>query len=224
MRQTTKDKVTKILGYTPSLDMSKFSRIRRIWANMKSRCYNPNNIAYKYYGQKGICVCDEWLQFPNFVAWAFTNGYKDNLSIDRIDSNGNYEPQNCRWVDNYTQANNTSKNHKTPLGTIGELSRKYNINYGTLTNRINRAKMDVSEAISSGKKYHYKPVVQYDIAGNYITEYPSIKDAANAFCRDGHVFGARIYITKCCKHQIASYRGSKFEFKKLPKKMEDIDL
>ena len=218
--KSTKDKVKAILGYEPQIDMSKHSRIRRIWADMKSRCYNSNCKAYKYYGQKGICVCNEWLQFPNFVAWAFTNGYKDNLSIDRIDSNGNYEPQNCRWVDNYTQANNTSRNHKTPLGTIGELSRKYNINYGTLTNRINRAKMDVSEAISIGKKYHYKPVVQYDIEGNYITEYPSIKDAANAFCRDGHVFGARRYITKCCKHQIASYRGSKFEFKKLPKEIE----
>lgn len=222
MRKTTKDKVKEILGYVPHIDMSKYSRIRRIWANMKSRCYNPNNHGYKYYGQKGVSVCSEWLHFPNFVAWASTNGYRNNLSIDRIDGNGNYEPQNCRWVDNFIQANNTSRNHFTELGTIGELSRKYNINYGTLTNRIKRAKMNAIDAISKGKKYHYKPVVQYDIEGNYIAEYPSIKDAGEAFCKNGHVFGAKKYITECCKHQRVSYRGCKFEFKNFTKEGGEV--
>lgn len=213
MKQVTKDKVTKLLGYPPSIDVSKYSRIRRIWANMKNRCFNTNAISYKYYGGKGVSICDEWLSFPIFVVWAIKSGYTDNLSIDRIDSNGNYEPTNCRWVDRFTQANNTARNYYTSLGTIGELSRMYNINYGTLTNRIKRAKMNVSDAISQGKKYHYKAVVQFDIEGNFIKEYPSITAAAKEFCKNGHFYGAMMYISKCCKHKIEKYNNYVFRFK-----------
>ena len=213
MKKTTKDKVKEILGYIPQIDMSKYSRIRRIWANMKSRCYNPKSNAYKYYGQKGIKVCKEWHSFPTFIVWAVQHGYSNELSIDRIDVNGNYEPSNCRWVDAITQMNNTSRNHRTTLGTIAELSRKYNINYGTLTNRIKRAKMNISDAIGAGSKYHYKPIVQYDVEGNYINEYDSLNAAAKAMCTNGHFYSARTYISKCCNGKIKLYRGYKFEFK-----------
>lgn len=86
------------------------TRIYCIWDGMKSRCYNKNHRAFKNYGGRGIKICDEWLDkengIVNFYNWAVQNGYKDNLSIDRIDVNGNYEPNNCRWVDNKTQSNN----------------------------------------------------------------------------------------------------------------------
>ena len=87
------------------------SRLYHIWNAMRQRCENPNAISYKYYGEKGIFVCEEWKKFSNFCAWALSNGYNDNLTIDRINSNGNYEPSNCKWATNKEQQNHTSYNH-----------------------------------------------------------------------------------------------------------------
>lgn len=84
-------------------------RIYYIWEGMKSRCLYPKNASYKYYGGKGIRVCDEWLEFDNFYDWAIKNGYKKNLSIDRIDSGGDYCPSNCKWV---TLSENSQKTGK----------------------------------------------------------------------------------------------------------------
>lgn len=96
------------------------TRVYRIWKGMKKRCYNKNTIDYKkWYGEEGVTVCDEWREsFELFYKWAMENGYRDDLSIDRIDPYGNYEPSNCRWADAKTQANNkrtkVGGRHQTP--------------------------------------------------------------------------------------------------------------
>ena len=83
------------------------TRINRIYWGMKARCYNKNFHKYKYYGARGITICEEWKNdFLSFYSWAINNGYKNNLSIDRINNDGNYEPSNCRWATAVQQANN----------------------------------------------------------------------------------------------------------------------
>lgn len=83
------------------------SRLYEIYHGMKKRCYNPNCKAYARYGGRGITICDEWLDsFESFREWALSNGYQDNLSIDRIDNDGLYAPENCRWESSATQRRN----------------------------------------------------------------------------------------------------------------------
>lgn len=94
----------------------KRTRLFHIWEGMLERCYKPNRSNYKYYGEKGVTVCDEWrLDFNIFAIWAVTHGYDNNLTIDRINPFGNYTPDNCRWVTWKVQANNKRNNFRQPV-------------------------------------------------------------------------------------------------------------
>jgi len=120
------------------------SRIMDIYAHMKQRCYNSKSHNYEAYGGRGITVCEAWLNsdngFNNFYKWALQNGYDENLTIDRVDVNGNYEPNNCRWANAVTQANNRRNTiYLTIEGetkTIGEWAKENNLNTATLRGRI----------------------------------------------------------------------------------------
>lgn len=118
------------------------TRLYHIWNNMIQRCYQPHNKRWDCYGERGIRVCDEWRDFGNFQKWALENGYSDDLTIDRIDNDGNYEPSNCRWADVGTQANNKSTNHylehKGKKLTLTQLARAIGMSPKTLSTRLCR--------------------------------------------------------------------------------------
>jgi hypothetical protein len=105
------------------------TRLYNIWKAMNNRCYSPNNIGYKYYGGRGITVCEEWRYSPvNFIKWAESTNYSPDLSIDRIDINGNYSPSNCRWATLSQQ----SKNRRPYKISHGRADSKYCYSFSRL--------------------------------------------------------------------------------------------
>lgn len=138
------------------------NRLYSVWCTMKARCTNPNNEKYAIYGGRGISVCNEWMHdFPAFSEWAVSAGYDFDASygectLDRIDVNGNYEPDNCRWVDAKTQATNKRpreyRTHGLEIDCFGEhyvsireLASSYGIDSAKLERRIHR--MTAEEAL-----------------------------------------------------------------------------
>ena len=120
------------------------TRIYNEWLGMKARCYNKNAEDYDRYGGRGIKVCEEWRDnFQAFYDWAMSNGYSDDLTIDRIDNDGNYEPLNCRWADIHTQnrnrRSNVMVNYKGQRMCLKDAAEASGISYGTLSSRYNRS-------------------------------------------------------------------------------------
>lgn len=115
----------------------------RRWVGMRRRCYLKSEREYERYGGRGIKVCEEWKNdFIPFMEWALSNGYDEKLTLDRIDTNGDYEPNNCRWVSRKEQNNNKSDNVKLTLNGVTrnmvEWSEITGINYQTLQGRVRR--------------------------------------------------------------------------------------
>lgn len=124
---------------------SEYFYLYRRYNDIKTRCYNKNREKYKIYGGRGIEMCEEWKNsYESFKDWALQNGWDKNLSIDRINNNGNYEPSNCRWVDNYVQANNKSNNVIIEIDgvkkNLTQWARYYGVNVKTAHTRYSRNK------------------------------------------------------------------------------------
>lgn len=128
------------------------SRLYRIWILMRERCNNINTPPYKDYGGRGIKVCDEWNDYENFYAWAMENNYSDDLTIDRIDTNGNYCPDNCRWATRKEQQNNRRNNRLIAFDgktqTVAQWAEEYNIDNAVLFNRLNYG-WDIEKALTT---------------------------------------------------------------------------
>lgn len=118
------------------------TRIYQTWQGMKARCNNVHDVRYHDYGGRGITVCREWENnFNSFYKWAVENGYSDDLTIDRIDNNKGYSPDNCRWADSITQSNNRRSNIKITIGnstrSLMEWCTIFDLDYKTMNARYN---------------------------------------------------------------------------------------
>lgn len=139
----------------------KKTRLNNIYCHMKDRCHNPNSDMYKYYGARGIEVCLEWRNSYNtFKEWALSNGYSEDLTIDRIDNNKGYCPVNCRWITMKEQSRNKRSNrlitYKGETKTLTEWAEITGVNRRTLQNRLCRSHMDVELAFCKDKLYGNK--------------------------------------------------------------------
>lgn len=145
------------------------TQLYNVWCNMRARCYDTKNNRYNTYGGNGIKVCDEWLGehgFENFMKWAYENGYTEEktatghnkLTIDRIDFNGNYEPNNCRWATMQEQQNNRKDNkyitYNGETKTMAQWARKLNVPYYRIQSRMFKG-MSFEDAIKDCN-YHDK--------------------------------------------------------------------
>lgn len=145
--------------------MCKHSRLSNIFHNMKARCYVPNNRGYMNYGGRGITLCKEWADssksgkgnrtrgYIAFKQWALVNGYKDKLTIDRIDVNKGYSPDNCRWVDTRTQNNNRRNNfyitYQGRVQSLADWCREFHLNYEKTFRRIHDLHWSLTRAFET---------------------------------------------------------------------------
>lgn len=123
------------------------TRLYNIWQGMKQRCYDSNTKEYRLYGERGIGICKEWMTSTCFLEWAMGNGYEDHLTIDRINNDGNYEPDNCRWATLKEQARNKRNTHTLSIGAesmcISAWSALLDIPINTIVNRLSRGLSDI---------------------------------------------------------------------------------
>ena len=172
----------------PYADKTKL-RIHRTWQNMMWRCYRQEHTSYKYYGGRGIKVCKEWQEFEPFYQWALDSGYANNLTIDRINNNGNYEPSNCRWATTKQQANNKRNSRLITFSgetkTVSEWAEIVGISQQAMDERLKSPNWSIEDALTIPAKTRKvkqplfaKKVNQLSLEGELIKTWDSITDAA----------------------------------------------
>ena len=127
-----------------------------VWWAMISRCKNPNNKSYKNYGGRGIRVCDEWTHSSKFFEWAIKNGYAEGLTIERIDVNRGYEPNNCKWIPKEEQARNKTNNRMIEINgerkCLAQWCEEYSVDYFMVHQRICKLGWSPEKALNTPKK------------------------------------------------------------------------
>lgn len=167
------------------------TRLYRIWINMKTRCYNKNAPNYKKYGFKGITIHKEWINnFKAFQEWSLSNGYADDLTIDRIDCTKGYEPSNCRWTTYKQQARNKTKNklitYNGETHCISEWGEILGVDYRNIWQRL-KNRLSIADALST-ENFQKRKVECIELK----TVFPSITEAKKQLNIKG------CHICDCC--------------------------
>lgn len=194
----------------------KGTRLYETWQGMKKRCNNPNSKSYKRYGAQGIKVCPEWENdFQAFCDWAMAHGYTDELTIDRIDNQKGYSPDNCRWVSWGDQAKNKKCNilieHNGETKILSDWCREYGKKVGAASQRY-REMAAKGEEITLEKlfyegDYRIKKVNQYTIDGVFLRQWPSLYEAE----RNGFKHTS---VSSCCRGKRRTAYGFVWSFSK----------
>lgn len=193
-------------------------RLYACYYRMRHRCENPADSSYERYGGRGIKVCDEWKNdIVSFINWGIENGYKEGLSIDRIDNDGDYSPENCRWANATQQCNNRSTNafitYNGETHTYAEWSRIVGINQLTIRHRIEKLKWSVEDALTiptDERRYGILQNVNIITAvykdGELVGVFNSATEAARycGLCKSS--------VARCLRGEIAQAKG--YEFKR----------
>lgn len=118
------------------------TKLYKVWTSMKQRCMNPKCDVYMYYGERGVLIYKDWLEFENFYNWAVGNGYEEGLTIERIDVNSNYEPNNCTWIPQSEQSSNTRRNRLISYNgkkqNIAQWVKETGLSYNCIRSRLKR--------------------------------------------------------------------------------------
>lgn len=173
------------------------SRLNKIYQKMKERCYDVNNNRYNIYGGRGIKICDEWINkeltgirnqtkgYLAFKVWALSNGYREDLTIDRIDNDKGYSPDNCRWVTPKEQSNNRRSNHlilyKGESHNLKTWCEMLNLNYDRTERRINKLHWSVEKAFETEcwtPKHNFKEMSKQELAQYYHNNYMKRREKA----------------------------------------------
>ena len=182
----------------------KHTKLYSVWNEMRNRCRNPKDRNFPRYGGKGISVCDEWQDFRNFYKWSQQTGYKEGLTLDRIDPLGNYEPINCRWITIQEQQRNRSNNvrlqHDGMNLTIAEWCERLNFPYSTAKSRYYRKVWKTGSATFDdvfSRKLNYRShrIAQYTQSGELVKIWDKMADARRAG------FGGNI--SYCCQGKLS---------------------
>ena len=151
-----------------------YTRIYNIWSDIKNRTLNPKNRAYQYYGGRGITICDDWKNdFMSFYNWAMSNDYSGELSIDRIDNNGNYEPNNCRWTTRTIQQRNQRIQKNNTSGFKGVWYRKDKAKYQSYIT-INKKRVYLGSYLTAveGAIAYNNYIIENNLEGFPLNEIP----------------------------------------------------
>ena len=197
----------------PRTTSDEVKKLQSTRACMVQRCMNPKNKGYHNYGGRGIKVCDEWLNDSKaFVEWSLANGYEQGLSIDRIDNDGDYSPENCRWATRKQQSNNTRKNLLLTFNgethTCAEWADIFGVDRNRFHHRLKQG-WDLERILNEPAKEFFrrnkKPINQYAPDGTFIRRWDSAKDVEKELgwsrnciraCCNGHQMTCMGYVWK----------------------------